>query len=134
MKIKGYEIPIGFFAVFAISSFVPIIQIMMAYLNGAILWIPEQIFKFPAHKMANGFNLVGIVISTIFYYKTSKIAKRILSAIFVSFFVNCFILFAFEDYFIDTAWYGTQFIISAIAIGLILLIVDEIKLKQTTIN
>ncbi len=105
---------------------------MMGYLNGAILWVPEQITGIRAHKIATGFNILMSMFFLFLYLKSKRLSVKILNAVIASFFISCSVLFAFEEYFIDTEIYWIQFVFGAIIIGSLLLLTDWIRTKNTS--
>ena len=131
MKKSGYKISLIIFGIYLISSFTPIIQILIGYLNGAIISLISGITFVDASKIAMPFNLIFSIYFLYSYLKAENLQSQIISAIIASFFISCLVLFTFEDYLINTEYYWLQFLSGAVLIGISLISIDFIRQKQT---
>lgn len=98
MKIEECQIILVILGLFLISSFVPIIQIMLGYLNGAFLYLIQSITTVRGHHLAIPFNSILSVICLIAFWKSKKQSYKIITASLSSFFISCKTLFVFEDF------------------------------------
>ncbi len=124
---KSLEIPLIIMGVLVITSFLPLIQILVMTLNGAIMY--------PLYSMADSdeiiskyifiadalMSLIGLVI----FYVSNKMSWRVFSAIFTVLFLLPLMVLIFG--FIETDVYFLQNLIAGFAVGLILLAVALLK-------
>lgn len=128
---KSLEIPLIIAGVLVFTSFLPIIQILIMTLNGAIVS--------PSFAIANNdktavqyiyiFNSLMSMIGLILFYKAIKITSRMLSAIFTVLFLLPLMVLIFG--FIETDVYFLQNLVAGFAVGLILLVVALLKKNPT---
>jgi len=124
---KSLEIPLIIMGVLVVTSFMPILQILIMTLNGAIVS--------PSYAITNNdkaavqyiyiFDSLMSLIGLILFYKAIKITWRILSAIFTVVFLLPLMGYIFG--FIETDMYFLQYLVAGFAVGLILLVVALLK-------
>lgn len=124
---KSLEIPLIIMGILVLSSFVPIIQIVILTLNGAILS--------PLYAIASNdkvaiqyiyfFNFLTSFFGLVLFFRASKISLIILSAIFSVLFLLPLATYIFG--MIVTDLYFVQNLVSGFVVGLILLIVALLK-------
>lgn len=124
---KSLEIPLIIMGILVLSSFVPIIQIVILTLNGAILS--------PLYAIASNdkvaiqyiyfFNFLISFFGLVLFFRASKISLIILSAIFSVLFLLPLATYIFG--MIVTDLYFVQNLVSGFVVGLILLIVALLK-------
>lgn len=124
---KSLEIPLIIMGILVLSSFVPIIQIVILTLNGAILS--------PLYAIASNdkiaiqyiyfFNFLISFFGLVLFFRASKISLIILSAIFSVLFLLPLATYIFGV--IVTDLYFVQNLVSGFVVGLILLIVALLK-------
>ncbi|MEZ4774761.1 MAG: hypothetical protein R3D00_16370 [Bacteroidia bacterium] len=124
---KNLEIPLIIMGVLVLTSFVPIIQIMIMTLNGGVMYLFSMLFG--SKELVSNFLLAieGFIslIGLILYYKSIKISWRILSVIFTVLFLLPLMAYIFE--FLETDTYFLQNLVAGFAVGLILLVVALLK-------
>src|SRR5690606_9599243 len=120
---NSLEIPLIIMGVLVLTSFLPLIQILIMTLNGAIMY--------PLYSIADNdeiasryifivdtlMSIVGLVI----FYKSNKLSWRVFSAIFTVLFLLPLMVLIFG--FIETDVYFLQNLIAGFTVGVILLVV-----------
>ena len=128
---KSLEIPLIIMAVLVLTSFLPLIHILIMTLNGGIMYLfsvlygsKELVSKFLL--AIEGFiSLIGLIL----FYKSIKMSWRIFSVIFTVLFLLPLMVYIFE--FIETDLYFLQNLVAGFAVGLILLVVALLKKNPT---
>lgn len=131
MKLNKYMIPIAFFGILLISSFVPYIQIILIYWNGGILAISEEITGIDALDLAIPLNLIFVLLSVFTYFRSKRKALKILLAFFLTFFINGLTVFSSDKLFDNstTNIYDWHFMVGAILTGALLFVTDVYRYK-----
>jgi hypothetical protein len=124
---KSLEVPLIIMGVLVLTSFLPLIQILIMTLNGAVVS--------PLFATANNdktaiqymyiFDSLMSLIGLILFYKSIKTSWRIFSAIFTVLFLLPLMVYIFG--FIETDMYFVQNLVAGFAVGLILLVVALLK-------
>lgn len=118
------------FSVLLISAFIPVPQIVLLYLNGGFfgLFINSELDD--GNNLWLALNIFGSFISMFFYYFSSKLALRIITALLSIFFLNALVLLGFFEYFneLDQYQYWVMQLINALIIGIILILIDILRL------
>jgi hypothetical protein len=124
---KSLEVPLIIMGVLVLTSFLPLIQILIMTLNGAVVS--------PLFAIANNdktaiqymyiFDSLMSLIGLILFYKSIKTSWRIFSAIFTVLFLLPLMVYIFG--FIETDMYFVQNLVAGFAVGLILLVVALLK-------
>ncbi len=124
---KRLEIPLIIMGILVLTSFIPIIQILIMIFNGAIVS--------PLYAITNNdktvvqyiyiFDFLMSLIGLILFYKAIKITRRILSAIFTVLFLFPLISYIFA--YIETDMYFAQNLFAGLSVGMILLVVALLK-------
>lgn len=127
MKKSNISIPILITLFLVLSSFIPIIQVMILTLNGGLASITEKLFSINSIKTAVVFNAVVSVICLLWYYKQGKLGLEILSAIISVFFLFPYFTFQIGDYIKSEDYYFLTLMLSGFLTGLVLLIIGFIK-------
>lgn len=129
IKSENINIALVIGAVLTITSFVPVIQIIMLYANGAFLYTFEAILNTSDYSSLNYVNLLFGIISLIAFYFAKKIGFKILWAMANVFFSNGFIILLEMGYTKggDTEPYFLGFLISGILAIIPLLVTGIIK-------
>jgi hypothetical protein len=124
---KSLEIPLIIMGVLVLTSFVPIIQILIMTLNGGIMYLFSLLLG--GKELVGNFLLVieGFIslIGLILFYKSIKISWRIFSVIFTLLFLLPLMVYIFG--FIETDMYFVQNLVAGFVVGLILLVVALLK-------
>jgi hypothetical protein len=113
--------------VLVFTSFVPVIQILIVTLNGAILYPfsvlieSKDVFESFVLSIDGFISLLGLV----FFYKSKKLFWVVLSAIFTVLFLLPFMVFVFG--YIETELYFLQNLLAGFSVGLILLFFALLK-------
>jgi hypothetical protein len=131
MKLNEYIISLIFFGALLITSFVPVVQVILMYWNGGILAITEDLTGIDGLDLAIPLNLILTIVFLIIYFKSKTIGMKILFAILTMFFVNGLTVFGFEKVFgnSDASFYAWQFIVGALLTGLGLFTADILRHK-----
>ncbi|MBY5952863.1 hypothetical protein KUV23_17915 [Algoriphagus marincola] len=124
---KSLEIPLIIMGVLVVTSFIPIIQILILTLNGGIMYLFSLLLG--GKELVGNFllaiegfiSLVGLIL----FYKSIKISWRIFSVIFTLLFLLPLMVYIFG--FIETDIYFVQNLVAGFAVGLILLVVALLK-------
>lgn len=124
---KSLEIPLIIMGVLVLTSFIPIIQILILTLNGGIMYLFSLLLG--GKELVGNFllaiegfiSLVGLIL----FYKSIKISWRIFSVIFTLLFLLPLMIYIFG--FIETDIYFVQNLVAGFAVGLILLVVALLK-------
>ncbi|MCH7403859.1 hypothetical protein ACFOUP_10310 [Belliella kenyensis] len=124
---RNLEIPLIIMGVLVLTSFLPLIQILIMTLNGAIIY--------PIYTIVDNDDIVSryilitdslmSLLGLIFFYVSFKKSWRIFSAIFTVLFLLPLMVLIFG--FIETDVYFLQNLIAGLAVGLILLFVALLK-------
>lgn len=135
MKKSDFKISLIIFGIYLLSSFLPIIQILIGYLNGGVISLIAGITSIDASKIAIPLNLILSIYFLYSYLKAKELKSQIISATIASFFISCLVLFTFEDYLINTKYYWLQFLSGAVLIGISLISIDFIRqIKKLNIS
>ena len=134
MKIKNKEITIFTFGILFLSSFVPVIQVMLAYLNGAFIYLFEITTTVDRNNLIIPINLLLLFSSLYFYWKWIKLWQKIIAVIFIVFSINGIYLITFDTLIDYSEYYWLPFIFEAIVISSLLLITDILRTKFTSIE
>lgn len=124
---RNSEIPLIIMAVLVLTSFLPLIQIFVMTLNGAIMYPLYSIADSDeiASKYIFVTNSTMSLIGLILFYVSNKMSWTTVAAIFVVFFL--FPLMGLIFGFIKTEMYFLQNLVAGFAVGLILLVVALLK-------
>jgi len=134
MKIKNKEITIFTFGILFLSSFAPVIQVMLAYLNGAFIYLFEIITTVDRNNLITPINLLIFFTSLYFYWKWNKLWQKVIAVIFIVFSINGIYLITFDTLIDYSEYYWLPFIIEAIIISAMILTVDILRTKITQIE
>ena len=131
MKIKKYNLPLITFGVLFVTSFVPVIQIILMYWNGGILATIEMISGIDAMELAIPLNLILTILCLYFYFKSKKAGYKVLFSIISFFFINGLTVFSFSKILgnDDSDYYFIQFMLVAFVTGFSLIGIDYLKYK-----
>lgn len=113
-------------AILVLSSFIPILQVLILTVNGAIV----SIFTSSDNKiilLVNG--IASLLMFGLFYFSNSTIAKA-LSVLGVLLFFIPLLFYATEDLISTEKYYFLQFLIIGIITGITLLIIEITKTKS----
>lgn len=127
---RDYQVSLIIFVVYLISSFYPIVQILMAYMNGFLIAIFGELLGVNVVALGLALNLIILICYLLVYVKSRITFTQILNGILASVFISCLVLFIFEEYFINTDIYEHQFIINACIIGVLLFLMDWIRFRS----
>lgn len=124
---KSLEIPLIIMGVLVLTSFIPIIQILIMTLNGGIMYLFSLLLG--GKELVGNFLLVieGFIslIGLILFYKSIKLSWRIFSVIFTLLFLLPLMVYIFG--FIESDMYFLQNLVAGFVVGLILLVVALLK-------
>ena len=124
---KNLVIPLVIMGVLVFSSFLPLIQIILMTLNGAViypLYVIAHNDEIASRYIFIADSLMSLIGLTLFYLST-KNSWRILSAIFTVLFLLPLMVLVFG--FIETDVYFLQYFVSGFTVGLILVVVVLLK-------
>ncbi len=127
-RFRGFEISIVIFTIYLVSSFAPVLQIYLGYLNGLLVYLFEQGVAIPSRVGIYLINLVGTIFFGFRYYRSVKLGIRILMGSLTSFFLFGLILFSFEQAFSDEIPYWVEFVFNTLVVGACLIMIDFVKL------
>lgn len=132
------SIPFVLTCIFAVSSFVPVIQILILTLNGGYLATIKELIS-PNRSDNSVFinltgNLLPIIILLFWFYKeTNKIPKIIAASLAMSFMTALFLFMTMDDNS-EHDPYWLQFLIVAFVSGLVLTLVAYLRYWRTIRN
>ncbi len=129
MKLTSYKISLVIFFILLVSAVIPVIPVLLAYSNGALLGGLGYLVGFDGPRIALPFNLVMAIVSITIYYFVRSVTSRIITALFATFFLNGFVMFFFERYLINSNIYDFGPIILAGIIGGSLVLADFLRVK-----
>ena len=117
-----------------ITSFVPAIQIIFAYANGAVFSTAENIIGLNSPVLSIFLNLLFSVIFIFLYYKSEKLYLKIVNSILILFFLDSFVMsMKIEIYGNEEGeFYFLQFLVSSLIIGVTLISSEYIKRSKKT--
>lgn len=128
---KNLEIPLGIMAVLVLTSFHPLIQILIMRLN--------IVFIYPLYSITENYeitrkyifiaNSLMSLLGSILFYVSNKMSWKIFSAIFAVLFLLPLMVLIFG--FFETKTLFIQNLVAGFAVGLILLIVALLKKNYT---
>lgn len=112
--------------VLLVSSFIPILQILIMQVNGAVLYV-FNVFFTDVGFMQYGVN--GIIAATVLfiYFGSRKLAWKIGSAIFATIFILPLITYSLENVIDEESFYFLSFMIAGVGTGFVLLVVGFLK-------
>ena len=126
---KNYKVSISVLFILICSSFYPMVQIIMLFLNSYLLALLEWILGLNHSiwfKVSFGFHSGMALVFYYKYFKSQVDFSRMCNAILISIFMNGLICFSFEDVF-QTDKFSFLFLAGAFATAIPLLIIDFIK-------
>lgn len=130
---KSLVIPLVIIGVLVVSSFLPLIQIMLMTLNGAImypLYAMAETDEIASRYIFIADSLMSLIGLTLFYISV-KMSWRIFSAVFTVIFLLPLMVLIFG--FIETDVYFLQYLVAGFSVGLVLLVVAILR-NHTTSN
>jgi hypothetical protein len=134
MKDENLGIPLILTAFLLVSSFVPVIQILLIYLNTALVYPITRIAgtdSMAVHYITDG--LLAIVTLFSFYYSKKTIWK-IISAIGFTLFILPMLVYATEGVFNEEDKYYLRFMLFGIIVGIPLILVGLLKMKKERLH
>ena len=117
-----------------ITSFVPAIQIIFAYANGAVFSTAENIIGSNSPFLSIILNLLFSVIFIFLYYNSEKLYLKIVNSILILFFLNSFVMLMKIELYgnEESEFYFLQFFVSSIIISVTLISSEYIKRTKKT--
>lgn len=134
MKNENIKIPMVMLGVLVISSFIPLLQIMTMYLNGAILYIIGKLIGSDGHAIRYVANAMFSLIALGFFYKSRKTIWKVFSAIFVLIFSLPLFAYVFENEVSEDPYYFLPMMLAGLAAGIILVFVGLLKSRKYSIG
>jgi hypothetical protein len=134
MKDENLAIPLLLTAFLLVSSFVPVAQILLIYLNSALVYPITILFgtdNMAVHYVTDG--LLAIVTLLGFYYAKKTIWK-VLSAIGFILFVLPMLVYATGGMFDEEDKYYLRFMLFGIIVGIPLILVGLLKMKKERLH
>lgn len=113
--------------VLVLSSFVPVIQVLLLTLNGAFL----SLFTNSDSKVILLVNGIGSILMFVLFYFSSSLFTKILSLLGVLMFFIPFLFYATEKLISTEKYYFIQFLIIGIITSLFLITIEYITKKAT---
>lgn len=113
--------------VLVLSSFVPVIQVLLLTLNGAFL----SLFTNSDSKVILLVNGIGSILMFVLFYFSSSLFTKILSLLGVLMFFIPFLFYATEKLISTEKYYFIQFLIIGIITSLFLITIEYISKKAT---
>lgn len=131
MKIKNKKIVLFTFGILFLSSFMPMIQVMLAYLNGGLIYLFEIVTTVDRNNLTIPINLLLLLISLYFYLKWNRLWKNIIAILVIIFSINGIFLITFDRLISSFQYYWLPFIIETIIISAMILSVDILRTRIT---
>ncbi len=113
--------------VLVLSSFIPVIQVLLLTLNGAFL----SLFTNSDNKVILLINGICSILMFVLFYFSSSLFTKILSLLGVLIFSIPFLFYATEKLISTDKYYFIQFLIIGIIISLFLITIEYITKKAT---
>lgn len=110
-----------------LSSFVPVIQVLLLTLNGAFL----SLFTNSDNNVILLVNGIGSILMFVLFYFSSSLITKLLSLLGVLIFFIPFLFYATEKLISTEKYYFIQFLIIGIITGLFLITIEYISKKAT---
>lgn len=116
--------------VLIISSFVPVLQILILLLNGAIVSLFIPLLKLNDDIAMFWMNALASLVFLAIFYKTQRMGQKILfSLAFILFFLP-FLFYSTEHIFRDSEYYFLQFLLTGVVAGGILFLIEMYKARK----
>lgn len=113
--------------VLVLSSFVPVIQVLLLTLNGTFL----SLFTNSDSKVILLVNGIGSILMFVLFFFSSSLLSKILSLLGVLMFFIPFLFYATEKLISTEKYYFIQFLIIGIITSLFLIAIEYITKKAT---
>ncbi|MFK7775123.1 MAG: hypothetical protein AB8F94_23480 [Saprospiraceae bacterium] len=129
---KNYKVSISVLFILIVSSFFPMVQIIMLFINGYLLALLGWILDFSHSSWSKLSFVFHLGMALIFYYKYFKAKvdfSKMCNAILIAIFMNGLTIFSFENSF-ETSKFLLLLLTGAFATGIPLLIIDIVKNKD----
>jgi hypothetical protein len=114
--------------VLVLSSFIPVLQVLILTLNGAFV----SLFTNDGSKIILIVNSISSVIMFVLFYLSSSITAKLLSLLGVLLFFIPFLFYITENQISTEKYYFIQFLIIGIITGLILIGLEYLRSKKAT--
>ncbi len=116
--------------VLVLSSFIPILQILIMYLNSFIVQPIGKIFGINDNIAIYGLNSVFSIGMIVLFYFSSSSVQKIFSIIGVIIFLMPLLMYSTTDIISTEKYYFIQFLIIGIITGLILIGLEYLRSKK----
>jgi hypothetical protein len=130
MKSENTRLPLIALLILILSSFIPIIPIIILHLNGLFLSAIEMPFGGFNEKLLNNINIIGAIICLMGYLFARKLPFKILWILLTIFFLSSFISFATQNWNYESYPYFLPLIIQAIVEIAPLYLIGHFKEKK----
>ncbi len=127
MKNENIVIPLIALSALVLTSFVPVIQILLMHLNGAILYVVGKLIGSEADAIQYFVNSLFSLIVLVFFYKAKKTIWKIFSVIFSIIFLLPMITYSLYNLFDEDSYYLLPMLLSGLATGIVLIIIGILK-------
>lgn len=127
MKKSNLFIPTIITLFLIVSSFIPVIQIILLTFNGGIVYVFGNITSTQNKEMAIILNIIISILCLIWFYKGKRKRLVIIQLILSSFFLFPIFYLLLENLTIRDNYYFLPMMIAGLLTGLVLLIVGYFK-------
>ncbi|WP_299756356.1 hypothetical protein [uncultured Pontibacter sp.] len=134
MKDENLAIPLILTAFLLVSSFVPVAQILLIYLNSALVYPITRIAgtdSMAVHYVTDG---LLATITLLGFYNSKKTIWKILSAFGFTLFMLPMLLYATEGIFNEEDQYYLRFMFFGTIVGIPLVLVGILKMKKERLH
>lgn len=129
MKIpKPLALPFIITLILIVSSFIPIVQVLVLTLNGGILYAISQPLGVDSTEIIYSVNIVLSIVFILLFYLSDKLIGRLFSALATIIFLLPLLFYATEN-LISEEIYFLHFIIVGFIVGVVLIFTTLLKLK-----
>lgn len=126
---KKTKVSLVVLGLLVLTSFIPVLQVLIMYLNGAILAVIGSLFGKEGHNIVFVVNGVMTLLFLILFYLSNNIAAKILTAIGVIIFFLPLLSYATENIISNEKYYFLQFLVIGAIVGTVLLLIEVYKIK-----
>lgn len=130
---KPLMLPIVVAAVLVVSSFMPIIQVLILTLNGAIVHLIGKLLETGTVNMVYSTNLLLSIVFVVLFYLSNSFWVRLLNALLTIIFLFPLLFYSTEN-IVSDSMYFLPFMVVGLFSGGILIGVAFIKLKMQAVD
>jgi hypothetical protein len=126
---KKAKVSLVFLGLLVLTSFIPVFQVLIMYLNGALLAVVSSLFANEGYNIVFVVNGIMTILFLISFYLSNKKAVDISTAVGVMIFFLPLLSYATENVFSEEKYYFLQFLVIGAIVGTVLLLMEVYKIK-----